>query len=419
MLNKKFYVFILLVLFLSYILGGIAFKKCYWPFCRNYQEQFISVYKNASLFSGVKDLKTVSRVNLNGKRGVIYWYDYNSVGGMRYGGIQYDSIDDNFIYVDQLGFFSTISLNGSIQYSSKIPPFKFPKSSPLPNFVEVDRLGVRDFYLDSKNNLAILAVSEVGPNSDCHKLVVYENEFLKTKSWVNLYETPCWNWGTTGSIGGAVVKIDDDIYLSIGDNDLFIEPDKTPKNFEAIIERMQLSRILRINRKTRDVKLFAKGFRNPQGLAVNGYGALYEIEHGPQGGDELNIVKSSQDYGYPYVLLGVQYGSDIWPFQNLDKSRGSKPPLYSWIPSIAPSDIEFNINYSPISGQTDCELLISTLKEMSIFFVRLNNQCTTLVNMEKLDVGDRIRKLAISTGNKKRIAFITDGTNRIGLISFD
>lgn len=91
--------------------------------------------------------------------------------------------------------------------------------------------------------------------------------------------------------------------------------------------------------------MYTLGHRNPQGLALHpSTGEIWESEHGPLGGDEINIIKAGQHYGWPALSLGKNYdGSFI--SKNHDSSGISKP-TYSWIPSIGTCGIAFiNGNY--------------------------------------------------------------------------
>ena len=76
-----------------------------------------------------------------------------------------------------------------------------------------------------------------------------------------------------------------------------------------------------------------------QGLIVTKNGQIYEHEHGPRGGDEMNLIEPSVNYGWPAITYGIDYsGAVISPFTEKD---GMQQPLLHWTPSIAPSDMIF------------------------------------------------------------------------------
>lgn len=85
---------------------------------------------------------------------------------------------------------------------------------------------------------------------------------------------------------------------------------------------------------------FTMGNRNPQGMTMDpATGLIWETEHGPRGGDELNIIKSGTNYGWPVISYGINYdGKPITPFS---AKEGMAQPVTYWIPSIAPSGLAF------------------------------------------------------------------------------
>ena len=86
--------------------------------------------------------------------------------------------------------------------------------------------------------------------------------------------------------------------------------------------------------------IFAYGNRNPQGLLLNPTtGAIWEHEHGPRGGDEINIIGAGKNYGWPVICYGINYDNKI--ISNKTAMEGMEQPFLYWIPSIAPSGMTF------------------------------------------------------------------------------
>jgi glucose/arabinose dehydrogenase len=131
---------------------------------------------------------------------------------------------------------------------------------------------------------------------------------------------------------------------------------------EPDVRRNFAGRVLRVNRDgsipadnpwlaraTVDAQTFAHGLRDPEGAAIHPQtGELWTVEHGPQGGDELNIIRAGKDYGWPDVSYGRQYdarrtdGGKNVPVGNGKTSMpGVEEPRYFWVPSIAPSGLAF------------------------------------------------------------------------------
>ena len=81
-------------------------------------------------------------------------------------------------------------------------------------------------------------------------------------------------------------------------------------------------------------EIWSYGHRNPQGI-INYKGEIYGLEHGPMGGDEINVIKPGNNYGWPAITYGKDYnGSVISPFTEM---QGMEQPIKYWVPSIAPS----------------------------------------------------------------------------------
>ena len=87
-------------------------------------------------------------------------------------------------------------------------------------------------------------------------------------------------------------------------------------------------------------EIFTWGNRNPQGLALHPEtGKIWEVEHGPKGGDELNVLKAGGNYGWPLVTYGVNYdGSKITDNRSLP---GMENAVRTWVPSISPCGLSF------------------------------------------------------------------------------
>jgi aldose sugar dehydrogenase len=104
-----------------------------------------------------------------------------------------------------------------------------------------------------------------------------------------------------------------------------------------------------LGRATVSRETFAHGFKDPEGAAINpATGELWLVDHGPQGGDEINIVRAGHDYGWPEVSYGVQYDArqadgrkNVPVGSGKTSAPGVDEPIYFWVPSIAPSGMTF------------------------------------------------------------------------------
>jgi aldose sugar dehydrogenase len=116
-------------------------------------------------------------------------------------------------------------------------------------------------------------------------------------------------------------------------------------------------------------EIFCWGNRNIQGMAMNpATGAIYAHEHGPRGGDELNLIKPNTNYGWPAVTFGINYdGTSITPNTSLP---GMEPPLTYWVPSIAPSGMTFIRNGQP---NNEADILIGALAGTHIHWLKMKD----------------------------------------------
>jgi len=169
-----------------------------------------------------------------------------------------------------------------------------------------------------------------------------------------------------GSERSIVIARDGTLFITGADRFRFYDSDLdgVERTFEdnPDIRRNFSGRVLRINRDgtipkdnpwlsraTVAAETFAHGFKDPEGAALHPQtGELWTIDHGPQGGDEINIVRAGRDYGWPDVSYGKQYDarqSDGRKSVNVGKGASSAPgieqPIYYWVPSIAPSGMAF------------------------------------------------------------------------------
>lgn len=105
--------------------------------------------------------------------------------------------------------------------------------------------------------------------------------------------------------------------------------------------------------------IYSYGHRNPQGMLTHyNTGEIWVHEHGPQGGDEINVVKKGANFGWPVISYGENY--DGTSFTELTAKEGMEQPLYYWVPSIAPSGMTFVT--SDIYPDWKGDLMVGSLK---------------------------------------------------------
>ncbi|MFV0566894.1 MAG: PQQ-dependent sugar dehydrogenase [Flavobacteriaceae bacterium] len=125
--------------------------------------------------------------------------------------------------------------------------------------------------------------------------------------------------------------------------------------------------------------IFSYGHRNPQGMAKHPEtGQIWTHEHGPQGGDEINIIDKGKNYGWPIISYGINYNGT--PFTDITEKEGMEQPLFYWVPSIAPSGMAFVT--SKLYPDWQGSILVGSLKFQYLERLVLKN--SHVIKREKL-----------------------------------
>ncbi|NWH09532.1 MAG: PQQ-dependent sugar dehydrogenase [Alphaproteobacteria bacterium] len=139
-------------------------------------------------------------------------------------------------------------------------------------------------------------------------------------------------------------------------------------------------------------EIWSYGHRNVQGIVVDAEtGIVYSHEHGPRGGDEINIIRPGLNYGWPVITTGLDYtGALITPFTEMP---GMEQPLLQWTPSIAPAG--FAIYHGDLFPAWKGDLLVSALAAKKL--VRVDMEGGKPVGQEDLlsEMGERLRDVRV------------------------
>jgi len=154
-------------------------------------------------------------------------------------------------------------------------------------------------------------------------------------------------------------------------------------------------------------EIWTYGHRNMQGAAIHPItGKIWTHEHGPQGGDEINILVPGINYGWPVITYGVNYGTGTKIGEGTEKA-GMAQPIYTWVPSIAPSGMAFySGNYFP---KWKGNLFVGALAKQSL--VRLTLDGEKVVSEERLFVNKLGRIRDVREGPDGHLYLLTDATD--------
>ena len=151
-------------------------------------------------------------------------------------------------------------------------------------------------------------------------------------------------------------------------------------------------------------ELFTMGHRNPQGLAVHPItGEVWQSEHGPRGGDEINRLQAGRNYGWPVITYGIEYGGQRIG-SGIQQQNGMEQPTYYWDPVVSPSGMTFYSGNRIPEWQNN--LFIGSLSATHI--VRLVIENNRVTGEERLLANEGQRFRDITQGIDGALYAITD-----------
>jgi glucose/arabinose dehydrogenase len=262
--------------------------------------------------------------------------------------------------------------------------------------VNDSRFAINDIAVLSQSQSAanlLISYPRLGLQRDCVEVVVENVNYDRINQKINRVKTwlvtkPCVPISAVQHTSGRFAVIDSkSAYVTIGD-----------LGYTQISNRKKrgdLGSIFKVS--STSVSKFSQGHRNAQGILLYNGKDLLAAEHGPRGGDELNLIKAGTDYGWPFVTYGQPYGSgDYVRPTKTGTHAGFVEPLKYWVPSIAPTELV----QLPKSGWGDWsnQLVLGTLREQVLVFMAIDERFT-VTNTVNVDIGERIRDLEVlSTG---------------------
>ncbi|MFL6547354.1 MAG: PQQ-dependent sugar dehydrogenase [Povalibacter sp.] len=189
-------------------------------------------------------------------------------------------------------------------------------------------------------------------------------------------------------IGGRMLVLDDHtLLLTVGDMSF-----SGVEAWQIFSQDPQASygKTITIRTDTGESSVYTLGHRNPQGLFKDSQGDLWLTEHGPKGGDELNLLKAGVNYGWPQVTYGTDYLTFAWPL-NPQQGRhdGYEEPVYAWVPSIGISQM-IELQHDLFPGWRN-DFLVGALSTRALYRLRTKNH--RVIFAEPIPIQQRVRDL--------------------------
>jgi aldose sugar dehydrogenase len=249
------------------------------------------------------------------------------------------------LLVDGAGQTFFINRTGDQLFST---PLDSPTQLLAPEFLQLHPEQAPQWYrvldtllMESAEHALTLYVSYThwDPDDDCISIGVAETKVdiprRKISPWITRYRTrPCLPWKYLDNKSGGRLALYDAGHLLLTVGVLGIENSALLSNSAG-----SYGKVLLINTSHWKSEVYSTGHRNPQGLLVEQSG-IWETEHGPFGGDELNSLEAGKDYGWPGYSYGTNYGQKTRGDDlTVGDHSGAQQPFYSWTPSIGVSNL--------------------------------------------------------------------------------
>jgi glucose/arabinose dehydrogenase len=239
------------------------------------------------------------------------------------------------------------------------------------------------------------------------KLAINANEHRMTNVQVLFSMEP--KTRTGHHFGGRIVfDRKNFVYLTLGDRGDMPRAQKPDDHAGSVIRLHDDGRVPADNpfvkRTGAKPEKFTLGNRNMQGAALHPQtGELWTNEHGPQGGDEVNVMRAGRNYGWPVITYGVNYGFGTKIGEGTAKP-GMEQPLHVWVPSIAPSGMAFYAGDKFPNWKGN--LLVGALKDEMLVRLELNGE--KVVREERLIKGAIGRIRDVRVGPDGFVYLLTD-----------
>ncbi len=221
---------------------------------------------------------------------------------------------------------------------------------------------------------------------------------IAENDWRIVFESnPCLSFNTSGELivsymSGGRIAIQEPTKVYLGNGEFHLDGIYRP-DIGIQEDDNDYGKTLEIDLITGESRHISKGHRNLQGVAVDADGRLWTTEHGMRGGDELNLIRDGEDYGWPAENLGTLYSGVAAPTEGRPgRHEIYEAPVYSWLPSAAVSSVSLIEGFH---DTWDGDLMISSLKDRTLFRARIRDD--RVVFLEEIPIGQRVRDVMSMT----------------------
>ena len=311
--------------------------------------------------------------------------------------------DGRFLVTERPGRLRIVSRDGKIS----------PPVGGLPKIAAVGQGGLLDVVLHPKfktNRLVYFSFSEPGAGGQGTAVGRGRLEGNALKDVQTIFRQKPKLSGGFHFGSRLVFAPDGTLYISMGDRGR-MERAQDTRNHQGTIARVNDDGTIPkdnpfLGRADALPEIYTFGNRNVQGMALNPWtGIVWAQEHGPKGGDEVNILKPGANYGWPIITYGIDYDGTI--ISNLTAKEGMEQPVLHWTPSIAPSGMAFYDGDK--FPQWKGDLFVGALKDRHLRRIDLDGDKVLGQEILLEELGARIRD--VRAGPDGFLWVLTDARN--------
>ena len=288
-----------------------------------------------------------------------------------------------------------------------------PKKLNLPKSFTLQRNGgVKTIISIANKKLALISANKSNCFFASLNDIETSEEIFRTKCLPEEAKNNDFN-----GLGSSNVHLNNSILLALGTPEKHASKNsklaqKNDSMFGKILKIKKENLIKKLNNKNQElsIEIFSKGHRVPQGLTILN-DKIFNVEHGPKGGDELNLVVEGSNYGWPNVSYGTNYlkdgGGDGSSYQINHEAKKYQEPLFAFVPSVGISSLNNCPKILKDYYKKSCLLALSLYgnnlrKGHSIIIFLLNKENNKVHSIEKISLGNLVLR-----------HFVTDDQNNL------
>ena len=325
-----------------------------------------------------------------------------------------ESVGDDLLVATPKGRLALVAPDGTVEYLEGNVPMNYAalQSSAMSGSPDFDPypFKVADILLQEIEDGYTLFVTHHHFGAECVRFRLSATTLIRDgqqwsvgPNWRTVFDAEPCSERTSGwyNSGGKM--------LTDGVEHLLVTIGNQAYGQRPIPDDLHIGKFVRVAIATGEAEVLATGLRTARGLARDADGNLWATDNGPRGGDELNLLRESADYGYPFASYGIGHGEGhggesmrLVKDEDTGRHDGFERPAFAWVPNLGISALAVNdAQHFPL-WQDD--LLVASDQAVSLFRIRRHG--TQIQYVEQIAVGYPIRDITLLPDG--RIALLQD-----------